>query len=208
MGTLTGFMRALMKIMDEKGLTTAEQVVAQLVKTGAFADLCEAASQNRLTDLDRQAHRRSLGLPRLSLKLVRRIDRPATGAFSRDDFFRLDNPDVKFGYLDPNLEEIGEESVSAEGPCRLSLHALLDNVAEEKLWAVGKKTTLADLKTMISRQPKGEKGDLLTNGQANIFFIGDRIVYVFLGSNGWHVEVYPLSGALGWREGSQLISRN
>jgi hypothetical protein len=53
-------------------------------------------------------------------------------------------------------------------------------------------TTLSELYDLLKKQAKGEEGDLLTNGYANIFYIKNtedvlRAVYVLWDGDGWFV---------------------
>ncbi len=57
------------------------------------------------------------------------------------------------------------------------------------------------------------KEGMLTNGYANIFYIGDsagvlRTVYVYWGVGGWSVSADSVEDAVRWRGGFQVFSRN
>lgn len=75
-------------------------------------------------------------------------------------------------------------------------------------------TTLAHLWELLKRQPKGEEGELLVNGWANIAYIRDGSGELWAvnsrwraGSGGWHVEALSVTHPLRWYAGSQVVSR-
>jgi hypothetical protein len=74
-------------------------------------------------------------------------------------------------------------------------------------------TTLSELCDLLKKQAKGEEGDLLTNGYANIFYIKDtsgvlRAVYVFWDVDGWLVNVNSVVPSREWLAGGRVFSRN
>ncbi len=76
-------------------------------------------------------------------------------------------------------------------------------------------TTLAEVFALMSNQPNGEKGALLTNGYVNIFYVRDakgvlRAVRVYwLAARGcWHVSAFSVSDPGTWDGGRQVFSRN
>jgi hypothetical protein len=63
--------------------------------------------------------------------------------------------------------------IPAEGPRKLVVSKLTRTATERELQtAASQKTTWADLKWELEQQPKGKSGNLLTNGWANLRFIG------------------------------------
>jgi hypothetical protein len=67
-------------------------------------------------------------------------------------------------------------------------------------------TTLTELWDMLKKQPKGEDGDLLINGYANIFYIKDaegvlRAVLVHWFAAGWFVSADSVELSLEWSAG-------
>ncbi|MEQ1561265.1 MAG: hypothetical protein ABL899_00920 [Nitrospira sp.] len=73
------------------------------------------------------------------------------------------------------------------------------------------KTSLAEIHYLITLQPNGEEGALLTNGWANIFFVRDkdhvlRLVYVFWRDGGWCWGADGLSSEVEWDD-DQVFSR-
>lgn len=200
----------ILTLAVQKGLT---EEGFDVLNTGFLADLFEAAVVGKLKTVDREAVRKVYGLPSLVppiLELVKEFDCPATEAFNLDDFFTLDNPTVKFGWIDGDMKKyFKNRSIVAEGPRKLVVNRLVRNATEKELKVVApQKTTWADLKWELEQQPNGESGNLLTNGRANLRFIGDCLVYVYWYDYGWYVYVNPVNESHEWLDGIQLVSRN
>ncbi|MEK7857204.1 MAG: hypothetical protein AAB288_14025, partial [Acidobacteriota bacterium] len=77
------------------------------------------------------------------------------------------------------------------------------------------KTTLSAVYALMERQPKGESGEFLTNGYANIFYVRDatgklRAVCVFwdAGNGGWGVDAGSVGFPFRWHGGRRVFSRN
>jgi hypothetical protein len=73
-------------------------------------------------------------------------------------------------------------------------------------------TQLNDLWCLLTRQPDGEPGALLTDAAANIFYIRDMhgdfyAVDVVWGGAGWEIGASAIIGPHHWPAGQQLISR-
>ena len=100
----------------------------------------------------------------------------------------------------------------------LGFHKLTKNSVDgpiiEELGGKAKaETTLQEVFALISKQPKGEEGDLLTDGYANIFYVRDkenalRAVGVYWRDDGWLVYAYSVEDPGGWHAGYQVFSRN
>lgn len=74
-------------------------------------------------------------------------------------------------------------------------------------------TPLVVVAVLMQKQANGERGVLLTNGYANIFYIRNtdgvlRAVYVLWGGDGWDVHAYSVEDPFGWGAGSQVFSRD
>ena len=74
-------------------------------------------------------------------------------------------------------------------------------------------TTLAHLAELLKKQPKGESGDLLVNGYANIFYIEDvkgqlwAVAARWYAGYGWDVYALSVSYPDGWNAVSVVFSR-
>ncbi|OGI47067.1 hypothetical protein A2121_00275, partial [Candidatus Nomurabacteria bacterium GWB1_40_6] len=107
-------------------------------------------------------------------------------------------------------EQIGEQTLRYTKLLRSSLDGpiIIELGGEEKA-----ETTLAEVFSLMEKQPKGEEGALLTNGWANIFYVRDdtgvlRAVRVHWHDVGWHVLARGVSDPSSWHAGSQVFSRN
>ena len=74
-------------------------------------------------------------------------------------------------------------------------------------------TTFSEIYDLMVKQPKGEKGALLNNGWANIFYVRDqngvlRAVVMYWRDDGWHLHAYPFECPGRWCGGGQVFSRN
>ena len=74
-------------------------------------------------------------------------------------------------------------------------------------------TTLSETYHLMAKQPNGEKGVLLNNGRANLFYIKDqngtlRTVFVFWDGVGWYVHALSVLDPDTWHDGRQVFSRN
>ena len=74
-------------------------------------------------------------------------------------------------------------------------------------------TTLTEMFFLMEKQGRGQDGDLLTNGYANIFYIRDvdgvlRAVCVYWGGRGWRVNACPTDNPHGWSAGPRVFSGN
>ena len=71
----------------------------------------------------------------------------------------------------------------------------------------------ADLGDLMAKQAKGEKGALLNNGWANIFYVRDsagvlRTVNVYWDGGRWFVNAFSVVNPDRWNDGYQVFSRN
>jgi len=74
-------------------------------------------------------------------------------------------------------------------------------------------TTLAEMFALLKKQANGEKGVLLTNGYANIFYVRDqfgvvRAVHACWRGDGWRVSAFGVSFPFAWGAGLRVFSRN
>lgn len=72
--------------------------------------------------------------------------------------------------------------------------------------------SLAHVWNAMALQAKGEEGNLLTNGYANIFYVTDVngvvwAVCVFWDGDGWYVVAYSVEDRREWLAGDQVLSR-
>ena len=161
----------------------------------------------------------------LLLELVGTTKIPATaGRFVVSEKFVRDtsqNAPVKIGFIGSNfskwffgkVEEPQEETELRYQKLRKSsrdIPIINELGGEEKA-----ETSLTEIYAIMDRQKSGEKGVLLTDGHANIFYARDingilRAVDVFWDDwrGLWHVRADGVGSPDGWSGGSRVFSRN
>lgn len=144
-----------------------------------------------------------------------------TESFIAKDKFKQDtsrNAKVKISYLGDNFkawflpkteQPISQTTLRSQ---RLTRASLDQPIITELGGEVKVETTLTEISALISMQPNGEEGVLLTNGWANIFYVKDkdgmlRAVFVCWRGGGWFVFAYALDD-FQWHVDSQVFSRN
>jgi hypothetical protein len=97
----------------------------------------------------------------------------------------------------------------------MSSYQIKESVCDEDIrfkLGGGHETDLPGLLSLLGQQPEGEKGVLLTNGRANIFYIKDCTGAVRVVSVDWRVDGWCLySRGLGdrrWYDGRRVFARN
>ena len=140
---------------------------------------------------------------------------------SKDKFFK-DSKEVKFYGIwdnftnwfladDGKTEEPISEQTLRYG--NLTKNSVDGPIIEELGGEAKAETTLSDLYDLLKKQSKGEDGDLLTNGRANIFYIKDacsvlRAVGVYWYDSGWRVGADSVESPGEWGAGGRVFSRN
>ena len=126
--------------------------------------------------------------------------------------------EVKISYLGSNFTSwFLNQVVPAHVAGKLDSARLTENSRDDRIMAeIGAdkcETTLDAIYDLLKRQAKGEPGELLTNGYANIFYVRDsagelRAVDVRWYGDGWGVRAYSVANPSEWGEGNQVFSRN
>lgn len=137
--------------------------------------------------------------------------------------FRIDSKEVKFYGIWDNFREwflsagdgktedpIGEQTLRYG---KLTKNSVDGPIIEELGGEAKAETTLSDLYDLLKKQANGEKGVLLINGYANIFYIRDqsgvlRSVYAGWSDGGWRVSAISVECPSEWNAGRQVFSRN
>lgn len=90
----------------------------------------------------------------------------------------------------------------------------LDREIRAELGMDHEETTLAHLYELLSKQSEGERGPLLTNGYANIFYMRGNdgnlwAVYACWNVvvHGWHIYAFSVESPHKWVDGFQVVSR-
>lgn len=73
-------------------------------------------------------------------------------------------------------------------------------------------TTLSEFKVLLAKQGNGQKGNLLTNGYANIAYIRDvnnvlRVVCGHWDGGGWRLDAGSIDDPSRWNDDYQVVSR-
>jgi len=153
------------------------------------------------------------------------------------EFFNKNNSLVRIRYIGDNFKKCfygkveeqpnANETAHSDGPYRtlgengadksvLRYHTLnrrsVDGPIIKELGGEDKvKTTLFHIAALISKQPNGKQGALLTNGYANIFYVHDingvlRAVRVCWGGYGWSVVAYSVEYPDEWSADDRVFS--
>ncbi|MEK7525572.1 MAG: hypothetical protein AAB561_00960 [Patescibacteria group bacterium] len=197
------------------------------VTTNQTDHLCKIANDMGISRvsfqrwLDKEAAKMLATLKSL-LEVVCTVAVSAVEHFAAADHFKVDTGDttiVRIGYLGDNFRANLLSKVEKNVPAaELVVHRLtknsLDKDIREELGADCEETTLAHLWEMLTRQSRGQKGNLLTNGYANICYIKDAKgklwavnVYWDADFGGWHVCAGSVEYPLRWIAGYQVFSR-
>lgn len=150
------------------------------------------------------------------LDFIETVDLPAIGKFIVSDHFTVINKEVKIGYIGDNFENnfVGKVE-EAQAKATLCISKLkkdsLDTPIMDELGSMTE-TTLANVWQLLKKQANGEKGKLLTNGYANIFYVRDTkgvfwVVFVRWLSGDWSVGARSVGHLVEWGECSQVFSR-
>lgn len=135
----------------------------------------------------------------------------ARGAFGKDNpagikFYLWDN--FRNNLLDKIEENVPETTLAVYTLTKASTDGPIRNELSNE------KTTLAYLHELISAQPNGESGLLLTDGKANIFYVLDAKGSLWAvrarwcsGSRGWVVSAGSVTDPDGWLAGCQVFSQ-
>lgn len=126
---------------------------------------------------------------------------------------------VKISYVGDNIEKwfFGktEEPFAQTDICYYEL--LKDSVDEPIITELGGKekvaVTLAEIYSLMRNQRNGDKGILLNNGSANIFYVRDvncalRAVCVRWLDDGWDLSAHSVEDPSRWLAGDRVFSRN
>lgn len=130
--------------------------------------------------------------------------------------FTKENKAVKFAYFSQNFKRVMLEKVEENVSDAMFTCCILTETSPDApiLVELGNRaeTTLAYLYELLTKQPNGEDGVLLTNGCANIFYIrgADDVLWAvsaYWRSGGWYVYANSVEDPDGWFVGNVIFSR-
>lgn len=142
---------------------------------------------------------------------------PAISRFVVAKNFVLAKKPVKIGWLGNNFKEwfLKKVEMPVSGATLRYMKLVEPSVDGPILTELGNnaETTLAQIFSLMKRQPNGEEGILLTNGYANIFYVRDtnnilRAVHVYWYEDAWYVYAYSVEHPYRWIAGYRVFSRN
>lgn len=117
---------------------------------------------------------------------------------------------VGYGFSERIVEKA--EPVQSGTEYKVSSLELVKNAPDEKIEAdLGEGHLFEDsavcalIAEMISKQPTGEEGALLTNGDFNLFYTASCVVGVYWGGGGWSVRDWG-RGVSAWNAGFRVFS--
>lgn len=155
------------------------------------------------------------------LKFVKTVKLPAVAASKPEDYLKVTPPrkrksaKVVIGYVSDNVKAlIKGRSEPEEAEATIRIHELCQASVDGPIMAgLGEnaKTGFNRMFQMMEKQGRGQKGDLLVDGRASIFYIEgtDWAVRCFWhsGDESWFVGADPVTGPNAWGAGRQVISR-
>jgi hypothetical protein len=222
--TLEQFHKLVTVMFDKVSETPSDQVQAVL-GSGALSDIFEA----NFSSFDRDAFRTFLGLkplnppaPPLLIPVGTTTVAATTTSFIARARFVLNTgkkASVKNSPLGYNFKRwfLGKEEQPFVGSTlkygKLSRCSVDSPIIAELGGEEQAETTLTELFALMSAQKNGEKGALLTNGYANIFYIKDvngvlRAVRAHWDGGGWDVDADDVTNSMGWDVVNQVFSRD
>lgn len=207
---------------------TPREQIQEILGSGLLADLRDG----NIAKVNRDDFRKMLGLkpltpkPESLLKFLGTVSVPATTELfvAKNKFVTNTSREapVKINYIGDNFKEwflfgdgktkelIGERTLCyaklRKGSTDAPIIAELGGEAKAE-------TTLAEIFDLMAKQANGEKGALLNNGWANIFYVCDqkgvlRAVDAYWRGVGWRVVACSVECPSGWGDGGQVFSRN
>jgi len=158
------------------------------------------------------------------LEPVSTVTVPAIETFGAKEHFKDDRSGpVVIGFIGSNFRRTflaGEGKIETNiTETTLRIHKLVRASVDGPILAeLGgeetAETALAQMYELMKAQGQGQKGNLLTNGNANIFYIRDANGTLWAvdcswhsDNRCWHVHAYSVTNPDTWYEGDQVVSR-
>lgn len=211
-------LRQSAKILSLFEDTPLDQVQA-IIESGLMADLRDG----NVTEVNRNEFRQLLGLNPLLDPLLESLGTVIVTASNQRFIIRDRIAEIKKSgrriYTGSNFEKwFFDKTVEPIGETLLRygklLRAEVDHSIIAELGGEAKvETSLAEIFGLMEMQKNGEKGSLLINGYANIFYVRDtkgvlRAVDVRWSVGGWFLLASSVGRPDRWAEGSRVFSSN
>jgi len=210
--------RLLGKLTPEQIATLSEK--GSEAKFDAMAEACLQINAGQ-TLVIKSASQPAISIPPRLKALEGTTIVPAFEKFVAKDNFKEDTSNkaiVKIYDLGPNFKgNFLKKTETDVNKSELQGYVLQrDSYDAEIMTELGEERRIVSLShvwAMLERQPNGEKGVLLTNGWANIFYVEacDGVVWAvhafWVSGDGWHVEAVSVDDPYGWDADRQVFSR-
>ena len=227
-GTASGWWKALALAVLEGVPTDISEEVAKrhIGNKGPLHRLIQLALRADLGGVDMAAIEQILQQVPSLLEPVTVVSVPALTAFDVAVHFvvtpqnKRKDAEVLIGWMNDNAQRLVGARTTPEpeiAETTLRVHTLRKASVDGPILAeLGDQatTTWAQMYEMMRRQGRGQEGDLLVNGWANIFYIPDIegqlwavSCYWISDDRCWRVYAYPVAGPYAWYADSQVVSR-
>ncbi len=156
------------------------------------------------------------------LEKVNTLLLPILSRFVASDYIKVDTSDtakVKIAFIWDGFKPFLKMVVEEQTPeMELTFHKLCQSSLDKSILdELGDKaeTYLSQFWALLEMQGHGQKGNLLVNGNANIFYIRDAentlwavVARWGAGSGGWDLSADSVSDPHGWGADDMVVSRN
>lgn len=156
------------------------------------------------------------------LRFVKEVKLPAIATFLVKDHIKVGEIEgVKIGYVSEDFtREFGSKVENEVAEATLKIHQLKKNSVDSPIIAelggeTVVETTIGQMFEMMKKQGRGQRGNLLTNGYANIFYAQNASgvpwavsCYCYSVSGDWSVFAIPVTYPNLWYEGRRVFSRD
>jgi len=182
--------------------------------TELMARLSGENGKYHLGELKRFLRKRNL------LEPITTIDLPACGRFVAKDELHADRDDINLWmsetFREKFLNKVEENVPAATIHTSKLLRNSRDLTNEDGSLGIiaelngHEETTLHHLFSLLMKQPNGEKGTLLTDGKANIFYIRDATGVLWAvragrGGGDWDLDAYSVESPDTWHSGNLVV---
>ena len=208
---------------DILGIAVRKLVTMPVPVLGIVCDLLEKLADQEWVEALKKFLRKENpwleNVPTL-LKFVGNVSLPTISEFDAEAHFKVtpagerDTADVVIGWVGKNMDGLAKGKVETDvAEATLRVHRLIEASVNASIIAeLGNEvaeTTLAQIYQLLKAQGHGQQGALLTNGFANVFYVGDWAVCCrwISDCDSWVVCARPFVSPDGWGAGRQVVSR-
>ena len=214
---------------DMLGVAVRQLVTLPAEVLGSVCDLLGKLADSEWVEAFKRFLRKQEPWPQAAkealLKLVTTVRLPGYGTFRAKDHFKVGKTGkVAIGGLGDNFQRVfltGAGKVEQDVPqTMLKIYQLLKGSVDKPIITelggeAVVETALAQMWEILEAQGHGQKGKLLTNSYANIFYIRDAQGVLWAVDCCWYssyavwgVGARPIAGPCGWCAGDRVVSRD